>query len=370
MENVIVLNDPKQINEEAADWLIRLDGDTPLSASEVETLVAWMNRSPVHRDKLHQLAQMWDKLNILTELAVPLNQRTKTPSASGWRLFSGGGEARGEGVLAMPSSVMAMAATLVVTVALLFATGVFSVALDKTNGRYSTAIGKQQSLPLADGSQLILNTGSTIDVRFNDQYRDIILLQGEVHFDVAKNKEKPFRVFAGKGRVQAVGTAFTVYRVNNQAVDVTVTEGKVALASVEQTSLASPSDPVPANPPAENLGTLMAGQGASISTDKNPEGSAVLDNVAIYTEEELQRRLAWHKGMLLFSGEPLAEVVEKISRYTELEIIIPQQKVRAIAVGGQFPVGDTESMLDVLEATFALNIERGAQGRITIRSLN
>ncbi len=66
---------------------------------------------------------------------------------------------------------------------------------------------------------------------YDEGFRDVHLLQGEAHFSVAHDKNLPFRVFAGAGQIRAVGTAFTVY-LKNDSVDVTVTEGSVALAAI------------------------------------------------------------------------------------------------------------------------------------------
>ena len=72
MKNVVEFPDTSAIKEESARWLIRLDGDDPLSAQEEEELRAWLNRSDAHREQLHKLAGLWGKMNVLTELAVPL----------------------------------------------------------------------------------------------------------------------------------------------------------------------------------------------------------------------------------------------------------------------------------------------------------
>lgn len=343
----------QSISEEAAEWLIRLDGDSAITRADKKALGEWMTRSPVHRDKLTQLAGTWDQLNVLTELAVPLGSAPPSGEAKPfWRFPQ----------MAMGAAGMAM--TFLLGIFFLFQGGVFSPALDATNGGYRTAIGEQKTLDLADGSTLILNTNSQIQVRYGEQYRDIALLQGEVHFDVAKNKNKPFRVFAGKGRVEAVGTAFTVYRAE-RSTDVTVTEGRVAVASV---SVPRPNQDDPA---ADVIGSLIAGQGASIRPNIKA-GKAlpdlVLEDVAIYSEDDLQRRLAWREGLLIFSGESLEQVVAEISRYTDAEIDIPEAEVRALSVGGQFAVGDTDLMLDVLEATFDLAIDRSSDKRVTILS--
>ena len=362
METHSELNTDQTINEEAAEWLIRLDGDSAITQAERQALGEWMARSPEHRNKLNRLAAMWDKLNVLTELAVPLEGAAPAKSAKPQQSWSLSGV-----------GAMAMAATFIVGFVLLFQAGMFAAALDASNGAYTTAIGEQKTLQLADGSTLILNTNSQIKVGFDEQFRDIQLLHGEVHFEVAKNKHVPFRVFAGKGRVQAVGTAFTIYRAA-QSVDVTVTEGRVAVASVTTPY----SSELPANgkqtteqpePLALDIGSLVAGQGASIKPNQNAgdqQPEVVLDDMAIYSQSELQKRLAWHEGLIIFSGEPLEEVVAEISRYTEMQIEIPEAEVRALTVGGQFAVGDTAMMLDVLEATFDLQIEYTSNQRVKI----
>ena len=59
------------VEEEAAAWLIRLDGDAPLSEEELGVLKEWTGRSPAHRKALADMNRFWGN-NILTELSVPL----------------------------------------------------------------------------------------------------------------------------------------------------------------------------------------------------------------------------------------------------------------------------------------------------------
>ncbi len=361
MENIYKFIDSRVINEEAGRWLIRLDGDEAPNAQDLEELHEWMSRSPLHREKLSQLASLWDKLNVLTELSVPLERQDshsevgaaaefKTRIAARWAFFPQG---------------LALAAVLVLGVFITLGTGWPGSSVDESNGRYFTEIGHQQELTLADGSKVQLNTNSELRVAYSEHYRDIFLLDGEVHFDVAKDKQKPFRVFAGNGRVQAIGTAFSVYLVDNN-VKVTVTEGRVALAGVSKNSTSE----LRLESPVENLGSLAAGQGATIvQLDTSEDGSRpkpVLDNIQIFKQEELSRRLSWQQGLLVFTGEPLQQVVEEISRYTTISIAIPDPQVRAIKVGGQFEVGDTEIMLEALEDTFALRVVRNSDGSVQI----
>jgi len=78
VEKEIIVNVYKSLNrsmieEEAGAWLIKLDNEAPLSAAEREALREWLKRSPVHLVELKNLADFRDKMNVLTELAVPLS---------------------------------------------------------------------------------------------------------------------------------------------------------------------------------------------------------------------------------------------------------------------------------------------------------
>ena len=368
MDNIQYVEDLDVIKNEAASWLVKLDGDRSPGAEEKAALSDWLARSPQHRESLMQLATLWNNLNVLNELTVPLDA-PKTPAMPSLR----GIELRYAG------AVMGL---LLLGVALLLFVGLPGASIDQSNGHYATAIGRQHTQQLADGSQFQLNTNSRLKVHFGEHYRDIILLQGEAHFVVAKNPRKPFRVFAGKGRVQAVGTAFSVY-LNQGAVDVTVTEGRVDLAGLKAAESVSALAATPAKSTkalreesatanqevtqwsAEILGSLVAGQGA-ILKEGSGSPAMVLSELQIYKKKELDKRLAWRRGLLVFEGETLEQVVAEVTRYTEVMIEIPDREVRQIKVGGQFAVGDTQLMLDALEATFSLQIEWLGDKRVSI----
>ena len=58
------------IEDQAREWLVRMDGDKPLSAAERQALQEWMARSTAHRSELVRIAKFWKQANILTELNV------------------------------------------------------------------------------------------------------------------------------------------------------------------------------------------------------------------------------------------------------------------------------------------------------------
>ena len=366
------LIDQKILEQEAVEWLVKLDADTPLAIDELEALKKWMARSPAHTKEINSLNEFTGKLLVLTELNIPLVKPMPKVPITKRVLYS--------------SKAWTMAACIVglaLLMRMVFLPGTLSSdePFDSTNGYYASAIGKSTSIPLQDGSVVVLNTNSQIKVEFTEQHRNIHLIQGEAHFEVAKNKDIPFRVFAGKGRVKAVGTAFTVY-LREQDVDVLVTEGKVELAAlnVVPKTAATRSDISPPNLsgstsrvlyvalPVEQLGLLEAGEGVTIhmppkNVDKSEPSSPQVKTMG---KKQRKRRDTWRHGFVLFTGDTLEDVIAEVGRYSPVAIEIVEPELKNLRIGGQFRVGDLESLFETLEFSFGLEIKLLDNQRVEI----
>jgi transmembrane sensor len=377
MKTIVDFPDKGVLAEEAAEWLIRLDADTPPSKQELRALGEWLHRSPAHREELEHLVALWGRMNVLTELAVPLGKPRST------------GRSKREGVGGLVRTFWLRRTA--VAVLLLSVFGLATTYLLRTpaidmqtaaNGFHATAVGQQSRTDLPDGSQIVLNTNSQIRVEYGERYRQVHLLQGEAIFTVAKDAKRPFRVYAGGGRIQAIGTAFSVYLVGED-VQVTVTEGRVALASLELPRPQAGEPPAIANTRhvgagpgetigdewAESLGTLSAGQVATIRPpveETSEADTASLATVRPIPPQELAERLAWQEGVLMFSGDSLEDVVKEVSRYTTVSIDIPDPVIRQMRIGGRFPVGETEVMLAALETNFNVRVTRLGPNRVIL----
>jgi transmembrane sensor len=75
---------------------------------------------------------------------------------------------------------------------------------------YDNPANLPRLVELPDQSSVILAPQSRIEVRFTPNERDIELARGRARFDVAHDSKRPFNVFAGGGRITAVGTLFDV----------------------------------------------------------------------------------------------------------------------------------------------------------------
>jgi len=332
--------DPQQINQEACTWIARLHGTEP-SAEELASFRAWMDRSPRHRTEIHQLAKLWGELNVMTELAVGAEATAASPSI--WRTLL-------EKCFARPltTTAVGVAATLMIAV-LLIKPLIPSITQPLL---HTTAIGEQKLFNLEEGSTILLNTNSQVRVDYSDIGRDIYLIRGQAHFEVASDPGRPFRVYAGHGMVRAVGTAFSVY-VRDSKLLVTVAEGVIELNSLDG-RLSSDSigvDTFSTSATVERVAVVNAGQHAVF----NPSDK-VVQSLESVEPLELSRKLAWRNGLLRFSGDTLEDVVSEVNRYTTTRIVILDPEIRDIRIGGFFRVGETEKMFEALESSFGVQV--------------
>lgn len=68
----------------------------------------------------------------------------------------------------------------------------------------------------------------------------------------------------------------------------------------------------------------------------------------------------------MFAGETLEQVVHEISRYSEQTIRITDPNLRQLKIGGQFRIGQTQAMFDVLESNFNIQVSHLDNGHITL----
>lgn len=345
MANVIKLTTKEKIREQASEWIIRLE-NPDISDDGVEALLKWLDQSPVHRSEFLELASIWGNLDILSELSnlIPLEDHRLKQSGD-WTLFRFGWK---------------QVSLAVTSICAVIAFGIFSqneehslqVGLpDNKEIVYTTPVGNQDSIDLADGSHIKLNTNSKVRVDYNDKFRDIFLERGEVHFEVKKDALRPFVVHVDYGSVTAVGTAFNI-RYRGELIGVTVTDGEVEVNTASAEKL---PDRIGDTAGEEEL---TAPTKASVKAGQKVEFDRVIRFVENVEPEEMDRGLAWQRGMLIFNGDSLEDAVTEITRYTNTKIIINDEAIRQVQIGGYFRTGEVESMLRAFETSFGIAVER------------
>jgi transmembrane sensor len=212
------------------------------------------------------------------------------------------------------------------------------------NERYSTEVGETRAVTLRDGSVITLNTNSLISVIYSPHERDVYLVRGEANFEVAHDVARPFNVYAGKRVLQAVGTAFNVRLLSADDVELTVTEGKVKVL-----------------PDGRDDSGAAGGRSGDISvveTTVTAQETAIVqpevETVRRLAPAEMDARLAWQRGMLIFTGETLDIVLSEVDRYTNTEFVLEDDALRLVRVGGYFRTGDIDGLLEALRTNFGI----------------
>lgn len=341
MNDVVDLSRYSETERDAHAWAARIDRGE-LSAKEEAALKRWLAADPENRAALIRVAEMWGRLAFALgseTTAQTLRSRNETGSRRRWPKLT---PARG------------MAAGLIALVA--SGVGIFGVQtyrVQSSNGVYETAIGEQQTVVLADGSTIVINTDSKLTVNYSRARRSILLERGESNFAVASNRQSPFVVSAGNGQVMAVGTEFSV-RLDRELVEVLVSEGKVrigarldaalsdAFAGDERTAAA----PVEDRPTTAEAGTRVVYGHASAAHE--------VSEVAL---QDLERELMWKDGVLAFHDKPLSAVIDEITRYSPYEIRIVDPELRSLIVSGYYPVSKVETVFTALRDGFGLQVE-------------
>jgi transmembrane sensor len=322
MKGNLPTDNAKAIEVEAASWIAQLS-DGEFSDSDKLALREWCARSPVHRNTLQRLGRLWaefDALETLREEQPAVTEKSRLR----WNPFwIGHAATAGIGMLA-----------LIAWLAFRPTTELGDAPLQM----FATQVGEQQVFDLADGSFIHLNTDSLVEVDYGAYERRVRLVRGEAIFKVASDASRAFRVYAGSAMVQAVGTRFSV-ELKQDAVEVIVSEGRVSLNRPGATGGGAPSY------------FLDQNQWALIG-----EGSADALTIEAIDPAVIQRHLSWTTGMLEFDGEPLAEVVYEVSRYTAIRIEVTDPDLRAMRVGGRFRTGDTKALFEVIETGFGATV--------------
>ena len=331
------------IEAEASAWIVQLDG-AAMSKRDIEAFREWCSRSPAHADAVHQAAQIWGDVDVLTDLADLIRDEKKAD-----RAYSGG--RRSAGIIRGLASVVVIALVAIIGFEQ-FARVSHQSAPVAEPLLVETRIGQQLERTLADGSLITLNTDTRLEVDFDDKVRRVRILSGEALFDVAHETKRPFIVYAEGEMVRAVGTKFVV-RVTDTIVSVTVTEGVVEYAPVRQLATSASPD---ALTPIAVTGRLKAGQSIRLGV---PDPIVKPINRA-----EIRRTLAWTDGVVMFSGETLEEVILELSRYTDDIVVFDDDATRAIKVGGVFETGNMDTLWDALENSFDIDVDQKRSGEI------
>lgn len=311
---------------EAADWYARLRAQD-VSELEAVRFRAWLAAHPQCRAEFEAIDALWADLAAIGGEPEVLRIREGISS----RRRAGRWPAR-------VKWSMVAACVLALGAAWLGWQGV-------SPGRYITKVGEQRTVPLADGSIIMLNTDTEVQLHFSKHKRAVELVRGQANFDVAKDSHRPFVVAVGGGEVRALGTVFDVYRAEDK-ITVTLIEGKVAISGDGTHSRGAPEEII-----------LAAGEQFSYAPS-SASGKRVAADVPRVT--------AWRARKLDFSDTPLLEAIAEANRYSRDQIVLHAPTLEDARISGSFEAGKNDLFVEGLQTYFHLSAEHLGDHRIIL----
>lgn len=304
--------------ETAASWYVQFQSQPP-TPEERQAWQHWLNGDPSHQTAWNQMEQLQRNLGSmpqgLTRRALSSTQQRR--QVLKWMLVLGGSGYLGWNVKE-------------------------HTALGTLWTDYRTAVGERRRIELADGTRIDLNTHTAIDVQFDGRQRLIRLHQGEVLIHTGKlGAQTPFYVETHQGRVQALGTRFSVRQLPD-ATRVGVLEDRVNVS--------------PADSPDHDR-QLTAGE--SVDFDRMHVGLKQAYN---------GNCIAWTHGQLIVLDARLGDVIEELARYRPgvLQCDLASARLR---VSGTFRLDSTDAVLANLQATLPIQVKYFTRYWVSVKQI-
>jgi ferric-dicitrate binding protein FerR (iron transport regulator) len=197
---------------------------------------------------------------------------------------------------------------------------------------YATAVGERRQITLSDGTRLLLNTASAVDIHFSAERRLIALRQGEVFVTTgpdaaAGSVARSLWVESRHARLQAIGTAFGV-REDRNSTRLRVEQGVVAIHERHQ--------------------TVRVAVGEEYLIDL--EGSRRIETSSMNAS-------AWTQGQLVARRMRLEQLVQEFARYRR-DWLSCDPEIAALEISGVFQLDDIDQAISALSAALPVRTER------------
>ena len=308
------------ISREAATWLERREREDWADADNA-ALETWLAQSPANRLAFWRVKGAWSQTERLNALRPATALKPAAIRARKTR----------------PVLRFAAAAIAVAVIGGYAASNILSGPAYKT---YSTGVGVRETITLPDGSQIELNTDTSVRVAEAALHRNVVLDRGEAFFQIKHDAAHPFVVTAGNSRVVDLGTKFTV-RAETGRVEVALVEGRARIEPLEGNTRG-------------RIATLAPGDVAVAEKDSL--------HVRTLPTRDLADDLGWRRGVLIFRRTTLSEAAAQFNRYNTHKLIVPDASVAELQLGGTFQSNNPELFARIARDVLGLRIQnRGSE---------
>lgn len=310
-----------EIQERALYWVGRMYESTDaMSADEREAYWSWMFADPRHERAFNGLAATHNMM-----LDRPAAEKTRLQTwEAGYRAHS---RRQFIGWWALAASVL---------VAMI--TGGYYIQSRGVFGEsFVTRTGETRTVTFKEGSVAYLNTRTHLRWAGSERDRRIVMDDGEALFDVAHDAVRPFHVVLDNSEIRVLGTRFNVYRKPGGETLVTVLEGSVEVRGF--------GDRNGKTAWSRRLGPNQQIQYQRIGLMREPYAT------------DAQNAVTWRTGVLRFNNEPVPNVFDELTRYTDQRIVVRDPQLSEVRVSGVLSTRNVRSALAHLQEIAPIEVQ-------------
>ena len=215
---------------------------------------------------------------------------------------------------------------------------------------------------LPDGTQVWLNGNSHISYQedFGKNNKREVVLVGEAFFDVTHNKHMPFIVHAKSINITVKGTAFNVKAYpEDKNVETSLLRGVVEVSSKadpKRKFVLKPSEKINISATADNEMLQSTPGKKTVSESTGDNNIYSINKLQPGPGSDIIPEVAWLQNKLMFSSEPLSEIVEKMQRWYGATIEIKDNRLKDLRFTGAFSNETLGQALNALQATYPFEI--------------
>ncbi len=221
---------------------------------------------------------------------------------------------------------------------------------------YSTQTGERSFVRLENNSTVSMNTATRITVDSASNRQRMHLLAGEAVIRPGRTS-RHLQVTIDDLDIDGQGATFDIHR-REFLTQVTVIDGQIRLRCACFNSMARPGgDPSPhpfSNGRRPDTAIVLT---ANEQLDIDREDDTIHFHRRAVTPEDREALVAWEEGHLVFRGQALDEAVAEFNRYNRCQLIIDDESIRRLKIGGVFSTGDVDSFILALHGALGLRPE-------------
>ena len=216
-------------------------------------------------------------------------------------------------------------------------------------------LGSRSEIRLNDGTEVILNAGSSI--KYNSDYNSLnrdLVLEGEAYFKVARNIDLPLVVDAGNINIKATGTEFNVKAYSDEGIiEATLVKGEVEISQKGNIYKGS----VLMLKPSQKAIYAQQSDQLTIEKIKEIEPHAIIsveintDNLLVSSKTDVEQVTAWTKNKLIVRSENLESLCTKLQRKYNVTFIFNDDEIKKHRFSGVLLDETLQQVIDVIKLT-------------------